>query len=71
MKPAQYWTDRMPRHNLAEFVTTIQADAYRAGMLRAAELCRNVASIHSNPSIIEEWTQAAERIEAEAQKGLS
>ena len=62
MKTAKEWAaDKRVYLTTEDCIKAIQQDAYRAGLLRAAQLCRNQLTINSELH--------AKAIEAEAQKG--
>lgn len=73
MKTAQEWADQwhLGRHSLQEIFQAIQADAYRAGLLKAAKVCRDVKKMRGANIVSETWHlhKIAKAIEAEAKKG--
>ena len=67
MKTAKEWAaDKTVYLTTEHCIKAIQADAYRAGLLRAAQVCKELGRRDYVSS-----DTAAEAIEAEAQKGLS
>lgn len=72
MKTAQEWIEWRETHegSGADFIEAIQQDAYRAALLKAAQVCRDL--LPHRPSVMSESVtihRCAKAIEAEAQKG--
>lgn len=72
MKTAKEWQSMWRKGNWfvpsGEQIQAIQSDAYNAGLLRAAEICRESERLFLKPH--NRIPSAIEAIEAESQKGL-